>query len=255
MYQTISAIIVDDEPLLAFGLQSILKKYCPQLLVKVVCHNADDAILEINNHQPQLVFLDISMPGKSAFDMLVEMGDISFEIIFITAHQHYAIQAIKYSAIDYLLKPIDEEELIAAVERAIQKIKNKTQNDSIGTLMYNLKHQYSPNEQKICLPTLNGFQIVKCKDVIYCEADGAYTNFILSNGKKICVSKSLSDYELLLSDIAFLRTHKSYIINIIHIDSYIKGEGGSVTMSNGDNLEVSRRKKEWFLQNLKNYFK
>lgn len=255
MYHSILAIIVDDEPILAFGLQTMLKKYCPQLLVKAVCHNADDAILEINNHQPQLVFLDISMPGKSAFDMLVEMGDIPFEIIFITAHQHFAIQAFKYSAIDYLLKPIDEEELIAAVERAIQEIKDKTHKDNFGTLMHNLKQQYTPNEQKICLPTLNGFQIIKSKEVIYCEADGAYTNFILSNGKKICVSKSLSEYEQLLSDTPFLRTHKSYIINIEHIDSYIKGEGGSLTMSNGDNIEVSRRKKEWFLQNLKNYFK
>lgn len=255
MIEKLTAIIVDDEPRLAVGLQGMLLQYCPGVNILAVCFSADEAVLQLRAHTPQLVFLDISMPGKNAFDLLAELKDLSFEIIFITAHNQYAIQAFKYSASGYLLKPVDEEELVTAVGRAEKRIRENNYKASTHTLIENWEHRHYKGEQKICLPTVNGFQVISLKDVIYCEANSSYTNFMLTSSKKICASKTLLEYEGMLLDDAFLRIHKSYLINMQHITGYTKGEGGIVTMVGGTELEVSRRKKDIFLERMKTVFK
>lgn len=255
MSDRLTAIIVDDEPRLAQGLHGMLQQHCPHLNVLAVCYSADDAALQIKAVKPKLLFLDISMPGKNAFDLLADLKEHFFEIIFITAHNQYAIQAFKYSACGYLLKPLDEDELVEAVTRAEKRIKENNYQASIDTLVENWQQRHFKDEQKICLPTVNGFQVISLKDVIYCEANNSYTNFMLTSSKKICASKHLLEYESLLLNDAFLRVHKSYLINMHHITSYTRGEGGIVTMVDGTELEVSRRKKDIFLEKMKMFFK
>jgi two-component system LytT family response regulator len=252
----IITILVDDEIRLLSSLQTMLKRNCPQLDVVAVCQTADDARNKIKETKPELVFLDIAMPGKDGFALLEEIGDIHFRIIFVTAHDEYSLRAFKFSAIDYLLKPVDEEDLLAAVTKAEKTIfPEKTLQKSIAALVHNLKPQTNNQEKKLCLVTLSGFHVVSLSDIIYCEAEGPYTNFYLLNDKKVCVSRPLADYELLLSDDDFFRVHKSFLINIHHTREYRRGEGGMVILSNGSEVDVSRRKKEIFLEKIKNVFK
>jgi two-component system LytT family response regulator len=187
---------------------------------------------------------------------LEEIGEIHFRIIFVTAHDEYSLRAFKFSAVDYLLKPVNEDELIAAVKKAEQTILHEqTLQKSIGALVHNLKPQTKTQEQRLCLVTLTGFYVVSLADIVYCEAEGPYTNFYLLQDKKICVSRPLSDYELLLSDVDFLRVHKSFLINLHHTREYRRGEGGVVILSNGAEIDVSRRKKDVFLEKIKNIFR
>jgi two-component system LytT family response regulator len=255
MPKTISAIIVDDEPRLALGLQSMVQEHCPNVHVVAVCFDATSALQQINKHRPQLAFLDISMPGKNAFDMLAELKQIDLEIIFITAHDKYSIQAFKYCATDYLLKPVNEEELADAVGKVFKRLEQPANTLNVDTLVQQWQSRQFAEMNKICLPTLKGFQVLEIKDIIYCEAANTYTNFIISGNKKVCASKPLAEYELLLESVNFLRIHKSFLINMNHVTGYNKGEGGHVSMSNGDEIEVSRRKKEYFLLKVKEFYK
>ena len=250
----IKAIIIEDEPRLAASLQTMLQRYCPQVQVAGMAANADKGIDMIKSHAPHLVFLDIAMPGKNAFAMLKELTAVDFEIIFTTAYSTYAVQAFKYSAVDYLLKPVDEEELVQAVARVAARLGQNNSNRDIETLAYNLAKKISPAEQKISLPSLNGFIVIKLQDILYCEADGAYTNFYLAVGKVICASRPIIDFEQLLAEGNFFRIHRSFLINMNHVSSYAKGEGGTVTMTDQKELEVSRRKKELFLVKMKEFF-
>jgi two-component system, LytTR family, response regulator len=251
----IKTILVDDELRLLSGLNKMLELHCPQLTISALCQSAEDAIEKIKAQQPNLVFLDISMPVKTAFELLSELHPIDFEIIFVTAHHQYMEQAFKFSAVDYLLKPVDEDELINAVSRAIKRIHDHNFHYSMSTFLYNLQKKPGQYDMKLCIPILKGFEVFDLPEVIYCEAEGAYTNFHLTSGRKVCASKPLIDYELLLQDKAFFRIHKSFLINANHIKQYFKGEGGTVMMSNGNEIEVSRRKKEQFLAGIKEQFK
>jgi two-component system LytT family response regulator len=250
----IKTILVDDEPRLLSSLNNMLEQYCPQVQVLALCKNAEEAYDTITGLQPDLVFLDISMPGKSAFELLSSIDDISFEIIFVTAHPGYMEKAFKFSAIDYLLKPVDEDELISAVLRAEKRIREQSFRSSMESLLHNMQKTAAPGEMKLCVPVLNGLEIINISNIIFCEADGAYTNFHLSDGKRICVCKPLLDYEQLLHDKSFLRIHKSHLVNTQHIKKYIRGEGGTVVMSNGFEIPVSRRKKEHFLSSIRESF-
>jgi len=253
----IKAILVDDEVRLLSSLQLMLERNCPQVSVAAVCRSADEAFKAINAMDPDLVFLDIAMPGKDAFELLNDLGEVQFQIIFVTAHNQYSLRAFKFSALDYLLKPVDEEELVAAVNKAESAIvKERDLKKGLQALIHNLKSQNDLSQQtKLCLATLAGFTVVSLSDIIYCEADGAYTYFYLLEDKKICVSRPLSDYELLLGEAGFLRIHKSFLVNLNHTREYRRGEGGTVILSNGAELFVSRRKKELFLEKVKGLFK
>lgn len=251
----IKTIIVDDEFVSRNVLKKLLDINCPDIEVICECTNAEEAKTEIGRLQPQLVFLDISMPGKSGLDMLKEIDDINFSIIFVTAFHEYTIQAIRFSAIDYLLKPVEKNELIEAVGRVKIKIANSENHSPVEAFLHNIQAAQSQQEMQLCVPGIKGFQIIKIKDIIYCEAENTYTTIFLNNSQKLLASRPLIDYESLLQDASFVRIHKSYLINMQHLKEYLKGEGGSAVMSNGKELEVSRRKKEYFVNYMKQFFK
>jgi two-component system LytT family response regulator len=252
----IRTVLVDDESRLLASLQLMIRRNCPGLDIVAVCSSADEALIKIRETTPDLVFLDIAMPGKDGFTLLEEIGDIRFRVIFVTAHDEYSLRAFKFSAIDYLLKPVNEDELVAAVKKAERTIFNEqTLHKGIEALMHNLKPQTNNQAQRLCLVTLMGFFVVSLADIVYCEAEGPYTNFYLLDNKKICVSRPLADYEGLLTDVDFLRVHKSFLINLHHVREYRRGEGGEVILSNGVAIDVSRRKKETFLEKIRDVFK
>jgi len=251
----IKTILVDDEPRGLTSLQKLLQINCPEVDVIALCNSAEEAKEKIVELKPQLIFLDIAMPGKTGFDLLRELGQINFEIIFVTAHNSYAIQAFHFSAVDYLLKPVDEELLVEAVKRAHKRIEEKTSGQHIETFLHNIRQKDSPQKMKLCIPSIKGFQVIDIQDIIYCEASSNYTNIHFTNRPFICASRPIHEYEELLDDSSFARIHKSYVVNLEHVKEYLRGEGGSVLLSNGKELEVSRRKKEAFFKKMKSYFK
>lgn len=251
----IRTILVDDEPRGMNTLKKLLQEYCPELRIIAECNDADSAKDKIELLEPQLVFLDISMPGKSGFDLLMELEQINFEIIFVTAHNEYTLQAFRYSATDYLVKPIDEDLLTGAVKRAIKRIAAAAINNNITTLLHNIQKPQSGQDAKLCIPSLKGFQVVDLKNILFCEASGSYTNFHFVDQNSICSAKPIYEYEELLADAGFVRIHKSYLVNLLHIKEYIRGEGGSVILSNNTEVEVSRRKKDLFLSSMKSFYK
>ena len=251
----VTAILVDDEPRGISSLQKLLQLNCPEVNIIACCQNSDEAKAKIETLHPQLVFLDIAMPEKNGFDLLRELGRVSVEIIFVTAHNNYMLQAFRFSAVDYLLKPVEDELLVEAVQRATKRITEKSEDMQVGTLLHNLSQFASGRKMKLCIPSLRGVKVLEIPDIIYCEANSNYTNFHLSNGDNICSSKPIFEYETLLEDCNFVRIHKSFLVNLEHIKEYIKGEGGSVIMTNNHDVEVSRRKKEIFMKRMKEYYK
>src|ERR1700744_3872534 len=251
----IKTILVDDEPRGLSALKRLLELYCPEVKIVGACQDTRTAVEAIPVLEPELVFLDVAMPDKNGFDLLNELSPVHFEVIFVTAHNEYTIQAFKYSAVDYLLKPVEEELLIEAVRRAGLRISDKASAHQVDTFLYNLHTMQNPAEMKLCIPDMKGFRVVQLSDVVYCESESSYTIFYLLNGQRITASKSIMEYELLLEHSGFCRIHKSFLVNLHHIKEYIRGEGGSVVLTNDQAIEVSRRKKEVFISRMKELFK
>lgn len=251
----IKTILVDDEPRGLSALKRLLELYCPDVKIIGECLDTRTAIENIQLLEPELVFLDIAMPDKNGFDLLNELSPVRFEIIFVTAHNEYTIQAFKYSAVDYLLKPVEEDLLIEAVRRAAQRITDKTSAGQVETFLYNLRKLQTPAEMKLCIPDMKGFRVVGISDIIFCESESSYTIFHLRDGQIITASKSIMEYELLLENNGFCRIHKSFLVNLQHIREYVRGEGGAVVLTNDKTIEVSRRKKEVFISKMKGLFK
>ncbi|HSH66748.1 MAG TPA: LytTR family DNA-binding domain-containing protein [Bacteroidia bacterium] len=246
----IKAIIVDDELGARESLSKMIEKNCKQLEVVAKADSALAAFEAITNKQPDLVFLDIEMPNGNAFDLLEKFKEINFNIIFTTAYDHYAIKAIKFSAIDYILKPIDPEELIEAVKRFEKKQQGEPSvlDKQFKTLLSNVRPENKL--KKVGIPDGDGLIFINLSDIIRCESDGNYTFFILTNGKKIIASRTLGEYEQMFTEDNFFRIHRSHLINLQHVKKYIKGEGGYVIMSDDSQVEVSRRNKNEFLEKL-----
>jgi two-component system LytT family response regulator len=251
----IKTILVDDEPRGLNSLKKMLEHNCPEVKIIAECQDALSAIEKINLLEPQLVFLDISMPGKNGFDLLNEIDDIGFEIIFVTAHNDYTLQAFRYSAIDYLMKPVDEDMLTDAVKRASKRITTDTTRSNIDTFLYNLGKVKDPHEMKLCIPDIHGFQVIRLSEIIFCKAETSYTVFYLTDGQQHTSSRAIVEYELLLNDSGFCRIHKSFLVNLAHVKEYQKGEGGVIILTNKNEVEVSRRKKELFITKMKEYYK
>jgi two-component system LytT family response regulator len=251
----LKTILVDDEQRGINTLKKIIELNCPQLKIVAECNNALTAFEKINLLEPQLLFLDISMPGKNGFELLKEFETISFEIIFVTAHNEYSLEAFKYSAIDYLMKPVDEDMLIDSVKRAERRIIHKSTSNNIETFLYNLHKTQTPQNIRLCVPSSKGFQVIDLSEIVYCEAENSYTVFHLKNGQQLVASKSIIEYEQLLEDSCFCRIHKSFLVNLSHIKEYLRGEGGSVLLTNDHEIEVSRRKKEIFITKMKVQFR
>jgi two-component system, LytTR family, response regulator len=242
----ITAIIIDDE---AKGRLALLKKisdYCPQVKVLAEAANGSEALLLIQHHKPQLIFLDIEMPRMNGFEMLNELPEKNFHIIFTTAYDQYAIKAIKYAAFDYLLKPVDIEELKTAVDK-LDSRENKETKKQVELLQQNMQQQ-KKQLHKLAIPTLEGLLFYDINDIMHLEANSNYTNIHFTNKTKITASKTLKDFEELLPGDTFFRTHHSHLINLNFIKRYIKGDGGQIELQNGTYVDVSRRKKEEFLK-------
>ena len=242
----INAVIIDDEKKCISLLKHLIENHCADISVVAEAENAAQGIQAIQQHKPDLVFLDIEMPDKTGFGMLNSLPDIDFDIIFTTAYNHYAIKAIRFSALDYLLKPVDLDELKNALARIVKKHSKKEHRESVDMLMSNVRGP-QPNFSRISLSTQDGLVILHVDEIVYCEASGTYTLFYLKNKEKIIVSKTLKEYEELLKDHHFLRVHNSFLINLNEVKKYIKGDGGSVMMSNGNEVFVSKRRKDEFL--------
>lgn len=246
----IQAIIIDDEIKAINALERIIEKKFTEIQIVATAQSADLAIELIKLHDPDLIFLDIEMPNKTGFEILEAVVSQNFSVIFTTAYNQYAIKAIRYSALDYLLKPISEEELFNAINRYKEKNKSNTQHQQFNMLFDNLKN-LSSSYSKITVSTTQGVLFLNVNEIIYCQAESSYTSFHMKNKETIVSSKTLKDFEELLSEYSFFRIHHGFLINIHEIKRYIKGEGGSVLMNNGAELPVSKRKKDDFLKKLK----
>ncbi len=255
MMQEIKTILVDDEVRGQSSLQKLLEENCPEVNVLACCSSANEAREKIATLHPDLVFLDIAMPGKSGLDLLRELGEIDFEIIFVTAHNDFMTQAFRFSAVDYLLKPADEDLLVEAVKRAQKRIENKSGHKPMEAFLHNLQEKGGWHKMKLCIPSLKGFTFILIPDIIYCEASRNYTQFHLSDKTKVLVSKPIFEYEALLADCNFVRIHKSFLVNLEHVKEYVRGEGGTVILDNGEELEVARRKKEVLISRMKEFYK
>jgi len=240
------AIIIDDEKKARNNLLNLLKEYCAEVEVLADESSISSGIKTIEKLDPDLVFLDIEMQNETGFDLLEKIKEPNFDIIFVTAHHEYAIKAFKFSAIDYVMKPIDIDELVQAVEKVQEKKASRFTKEKFEVLMENMKDPHASFE-RIALPTSEGLTFVEINDMIRCESTANYTYFFLEGGKKILVSKTIKFYEELLSDHKFYRVHQSHLINLMHIKKYVKGEGGYIIMSDDSMVMVSRRRKESFL--------
>jgi two-component system LytT family response regulator len=240
---SIRSIIIDDEPNNVENLQAIINTYCPEVEVTATAFNAAGGITAIKTHQPDLIFLDIQMPDASGFDVLKAFTTINFEIIFITAYDQYGIQAIKFSALDYLLKPIDIAEFKLAITKATEKIITKKKDHNIENLLEYIKagQRESP---KIALPTLNEIMYIKVSTIIRCEADNNYTTFYLDNGERILVCKTLKEFDELLRPHRFIRAHQSHLVNLQFVKSYLKEDGGTLLLNDQTRIPVSRQNRE-----------
>jgi two-component system LytT family response regulator len=220
---------------------------CADVEIIAECENGEQGIKAIEENRPDVVFLDVEMPRMNGFTMLQQLSNRNFELIFTTAYDHYAIRAIKFSAFDYLVKPIEVTELCTSVEMVKEKRQQHTSNERLETLLHNLmneKNQYN----RLAIPSQEGLQFVEVNDIIYLEAESNYTIIYIKPSQKITVSKTLKDFEEMLPHTIFIRIHHSYIINKNHVQKYLKGEGGRVIMSNSKTLDVARRKKEEFMK-------
>jgi two-component system LytT family response regulator len=244
----IRTIIVDDEPDAVNFIKSIIEEYCPKLEVIDNARSAKEGARKIMEKKPDLVFLDVEMPHGSGFDLLSQFPEKTFDVIFITAFNHYAIKAIKFSAVDYILKPININEFIAAVDKVTDK-RTSTQgrDDNFQTLLENVR---SSLPGKLAIPTSDGMEYLNTKDIIRIEADRSYSWFFLVNHKKILVSRNLKEYQELLTDRNFFRTHNSHLINLEHVKKFIRHEGGAVELDDGSQVPISRGKRDLFLMQM-----
>ena len=240
------SIIVEDEETSREILKNYLKKYCPNVLVLGEAANVDEALVLIRNHELDLVFLDVEMPYGNAFDLLEKVGDVNFETVFVTAYNHYAIEALNAHASYYLMKPISIDELIKAVDYVVEI---KTKEDALQNQV--LVPKTKAVNGKITIPQLDGFEVLETANILYCKADDNYTEIYLNNSKKRLVSKTLKYFEDALNDSSFARVHKSFLVNVNEVTKYKKGKGGHVVLSNGKEIMVSASKKSNFLS----YFK
>ena len=253
--EQLKTILIDDEPRGISSMQKLLQINCPDVNVIGSSNDPMEAIEMVKASKPDLIFLDIAMPVMNGFELLKEINELNFEVIFVTAHNQFMIEAFHFSAIDYLLKPVEDNLLIDAVERAKKRITEKSGNVNIETFLHNLRQKQSPHKMKLCVSSLKGFQVVELDDILYAESSGNYTNLYFTNLQMICTSKPMHEYEELLEDSGFIRIHKSYLVNLLHVKEYVRGEGGSVILSNNKEIEVSRRKKDIFLTKMKEFYK
>ena len=243
----LKAVIVDDELASRATLSNYIAKYCPDVEVVGFGDSVKAALLVIKEQNPDIVFLDVEMPYGNAFDLLEQVEEITFETVFVTAFSHYAMKALNFSASYYILKPIDIDELVTAVEKIKQAREKDKYSFQTKILMDNL-NAVNKQLQKIVLPLMEGFEVIQVKDIIRCEAHDNFTYFFLGNGTKTLICRTLKFYESILTDFDFLRVHKSHLINLQHVKKYLKGKGGQLIMADESIVDVSPNKKQELLE-------
>lgn len=242
----LKAVIIDDEPDCVKLLSLQLKMYCPQVQVAATCTSSIEGLERIKEIRPGIVFLDIEMPVMNGFQLLEKIGNINFSLIFVTAYDQFAVKAFRFSALDYLLKPIDGKDLKAAVEKAA--LRNWPQQQQLGLLKQQLHDSEKILPDKIALPYQNGVTFAEIKQVVYCESENNYTRIHTADGNQYMVAKTLGDIQQILEERNFLRIHRQYLINLDHIKKYVKGEGNYVIMSNNQSIPVARNQKERLIE-------
>ncbi len=249
----IKTVLIDDEQNNSIYLKGLLKEHFAAVDIVGVATNASDGEILVRKLQPQLVFLDVEMPGITGFELLQKMQPIIFEVIFVTAYNHYALQAFEVNAVGYLTKPIAVQSFKQTVQAVINRIKEKNINQ--GLLQILEQSQLQNSDTKIPLATQNSLVFVKQNDIVYCESSGNYTQFYLTNNKQILVSRQLGEYEKLLPETQFIRIHDKHIINLQYLAEYIKGNGGEVKLDNGKTLPVATRRKEELLNRFEKWLR
>jgi len=252
MSRKLKTIIVDDEPDAVNFINSIIGEYCTSLEVVGKAYNVTEGVQQIKREKPDLVFLDVEMPNGTGFDLLTHFPEKTFDVVFITAFNHYAIKAIKFSAVDYILKPININEFIEAVNRVIRKRSEKPSqsNENFRILMENLR---SSLPSRLAIPTADGMEYLNPREIIRIEADRSYSWFYISGKRKILVSKHLKEFQDLLGDRHFFRSHNSHLINLKYVRKYIRREGGYIEMMDGSQIPISRTRKDLFLVHMSRF--
>jgi two-component system LytT family response regulator len=243
----IRCILIDDESNSLEMMEWLIKTYCPQVSIDAMCNSSEKGIEAIRKFKPDVVFLDIEMPHMNGFDMLEQFDKLFFDVVFCTAYDQFAIRAFKYSALNYLLKPVDPADLQETIRRLEEK-KSSPSKEQIEMLLQNIRANTKPPVQRIALTTNDGMIFVSTQDILYCEAESNYTSVVLKGGKKILVSKVLKDIDETLSGSDFYRIHNSYLININHIKKYVRGDGGYVIMENDVTISISRSRRHEFME-------
>ena len=241
----IKVILVDDEPNNTQYVKELLQLHFPLLQIAAVCNDATEGMLLIDELQPQLVFMDVEMPELNGFEVLQKLEPLSFEVIFITAYNHYAADAFDINAVGYLTKPIQVDKFIKVTGNAVQKIEQDNINRHLFSLLKN--NTTTDSKTKIALPTQNGLLFIEPVDILYCQSSANYTKFFIKAGKPILVSRQLGEFEKLLPAGDFHRIHDQYMVHLKYIKEYIRGRGGELVMENNDTLPVSAKRKDAFL--------
>jgi two-component system, LytTR family, response regulator len=239
-------LITDNEPNIRTAIRVLLQAFCPEITVIEEADGVQSGLQKIKNFQPDIVLLDVEMDDGSGFDMMKQVPHPAFQLIFVTAHNKYAIEAFQFSAIDYLLKPVDPDALQKSIQKAIRNIQSKDLSRQIEFLLHQLsgKHEH---EKRIVLKDIDNIYFVKVCDILYCLAEGTYTKFFLQNRPPVMVSKNLKEYENMLEPLGFIRTHHSYLVNPSKIIRFDKSDGGSLILEDNLKVPLAQRKKEWVL--------
>jgi two-component system, LytTR family, response regulator len=240
----ITCVIIDDEPKCVETLSILIKMHCPEVSISATCNSGEEGIKAINQHKPDVVFLDIEMPVMNGFDMLEQFDKPLFHVVFTTAYNQFAIKAFRFSALNYLLKPIDPDDLLVTVAR-LKESKGTLLKDQLEILMQNMQNTMT-RPQRLALSTGDGLVFVNTKEVMYCRSESNYTHVILANGTKYLLARPLKEFEDALTGNDFFRIHNSYIININEIKKFVRSDGGYVIMNDGTQVTIARSRREEF---------
>jgi two-component system LytT family response regulator len=239
----IRAVIIDDEPMAREAIKGMLAVYCPDVEVIEEAGDISGGLMVLRRSEPDLVFLDIQLTDGTGFELLKRLESYDFRVIFITAFEDYAVKAFKFSAIDYILKPVDPNELMIAVKKVRKTVEKESMNINMKALFENIS-TITKDEKKVVLKTASNVYLVNLTDIIRCEADKNYTHFFVQGREKILVSRTLKEFEEMLSEYNFVRVHQSHLVNLSHVIRYDKGDGGTLIMSDNSEVPVSFRKKD-----------